>query len=126
MFTLMYLTKRTKLMERTTRSPFVAATPRTKALLIAVVCGPLLAFCTAIVASHGWLDTVTKSEYMELEQGMSYGEVEAIVGAPGELRHHDDAPNHTSTYVWQNLNGSTLDAVFIDGNLIAKAEIGLR
>lgn len=70
---------------------------------------------------------VTKSEYDQLENGISYEQARSIIGEPGEeLSRSDIAGIITVMYAWKNANGSNMNAMFQNGRMISKAQFGLR
>lgn len=69
---------------------------------------------------------VTRSEYDQIREGMSYSEVKAIIGASGvELSRSDIAGYSTVMYSWTNSDGSNMNAMFQNGGLVNKAQFGL-
>lgn len=70
---------------------------------------------------------VTLAEYEQVREGMSYVEVNAIIGSAGqELSRSDIAGYSTVMYSWANSNGSNMNAMFQNGRLVNKAQLGLR
>jgi len=58
---------------------------------------------------------------------MSYSEVRRIIGAPGEEVSRSDLAGLTTVmYSWINSNGSNMNAMFQNDELIQKAQFGLR
>jgi hypothetical protein len=69
---------------------------------------------------------VTKGEFDRVADGMTYEQVVQVIGAPGEvLSSSDIAGTKTVMYSWKNSNGSNMNAMFQNGNLITKAQFGL-
>ena len=69
---------------------------------------------------------VTKAEYDQIREGMSYSEVRRIIGAPGEEQSRSDlAGISTVMYAWMNANGSNMNAMFQNDKLVTKAQFGL-
>ena len=69
---------------------------------------------------------VTKAEYNQIREGMSYAEVRSIIGAPGEEQSRSDLAGTTTVmYSWMNSNGSNMNAMFQSDRLITKAQFGL-
>jgi hypothetical protein len=69
---------------------------------------------------------VTKAKYDQILEGMSYEQVKAVIGKPGEeLSRSDLAGYKTILYQWMNYNGSNMNAMFQNGRLIQKAQFGL-
>lgn len=70
--------------------------------------------------------TVTRAEYEQLAEGISYARAAEIIGAPGEeISRADIAGSSTVMYAWKNSNGSNMNAMFQNGKLITKAQLGL-
>jgi hypothetical protein len=69
---------------------------------------------------------VTKSEYDQLYDGITYNEAVRIIGAPGEeLSRSELAGISTVMYSWVNSNGSNMNAMFQNRKLVTKAQLGL-
>lgn len=69
---------------------------------------------------------VTKAKYDQLSEGMTYSEAARIIGTPGdELSRSDLAGISTVMYSWANSNGSNMNAMFQNGKLVTKAQLGL-
>ena len=69
---------------------------------------------------------VTKSEFDQIREGMTYDQVVGIIGASGELLSSNDlAGFSTVMYSWANANGSNMNAIFQNGKLMQKAQFGL-
>lgn len=69
---------------------------------------------------------VTKAEYDQIREGMTYEQVRSIIGATGEeLSRSDLAGFTTIMYSWSNSNGSNMNAMFQNNRLINKAQFGL-
>lgn len=77
---------------------------------------------------------VTKSEYDQLNEGMSYSQVVSLIGNDG-VENSSGTMNgipgfmesiKTVVYSWQNPDGSNMNAVFQNDKLITKAQFGLR
>ena len=77
--------------------------------------------------------TVTKAEYDQISTGMSYSQVSATIGAPGEEMSSNQMPGipgvmepiSTVMYMWQNSDGSNMNAMFQNDKMIQKAQAGL-
>lgn len=70
---------------------------------------------------------VTKAEYDQIREGMTYEQVRAIISAPGEELSRTDIGGYTSVmYSWSNSNGSNMNAMFQKNALVSKAQFGLR
>ena len=70
---------------------------------------------------------VTKAEYDQIADGMSYSKVAMTIGVDGEelSRTSGDGVSLT-TYRWVNHDGSNLIATFQNSKLISKAQFGLK
>ena len=79
-------------------------------------------------------DFVTLSDYVQIDNGMSYSQVVAIIGDPGvEMARNrmEGVPGvmpglDTVMYLWQNPDGSNMNAMFQNDRLVQKAQFGLR
>lgn len=70
---------------------------------------------------------VTKAEYDQIKNGMSYKEVVSIIGFEGEENSQNEiAGTKTIMYTWMNDNGSNMNAMFQNDKLIQKAQFGLK
>ena len=77
---------------------------------------------------------VTKAEYDQLVNGMSYDEVVRIIGEEGEelsRNHIDGVPGvmesvDTVMYMWKNPFGANMNAMFQNDKLMQKAQFGLK
>ncbi|MDT8321559.1 MAG: hypothetical protein RQ826_13620 [Xanthomonadales bacterium] len=70
---------------------------------------------------------VTLAEYKQIQEGMTYERVQAIVGVAGEELSRSDVASYTTVmYSWSNPNGSNMNAMFQNGTLVNKAQFGLR
>lgn len=70
---------------------------------------------------------VTRAEFDEIEEGMSYERVEVIIGASGEeVSSSEIAGYKTVMYQWSNPGGGNMNAMFQNGKLVNKAQFGLR
>ncbi|MFZ0887371.1 MAG: DUF3862 domain-containing protein [Candidatus Binataceae bacterium] len=69
---------------------------------------------------------VTKSQYDQISEGMTYKQVAAIIGHPGsEVSRSDLAGMSTVMYSWQNSSGSNMSAMFQNDQLVSKSQFGL-
>lgn len=69
---------------------------------------------------------VTKAEYDQIREGMTYDQVVRIIGAPGDEQSRTDLAGFTTVmYAWMNSNGSNMNAMFQNGELVSKAQFGL-
>lgn len=70
---------------------------------------------------------VTLAEYEQLRGGMTYEEAVAVIGTPGEELSRSEVAGYTTVmYTWSNAGGSNMNAMFQDGALITKAQLGLH
>ncbi len=70
---------------------------------------------------------VTLDAYTRLRTGMTYTQCCAIIGFWGtEISRSDIAGYVTVMYAWQNPDGSNMNAMFQNGQLVSKAQLGLR
>jgi hypothetical protein len=71
--------------------------------------------------------TVTIAEFNKLQSGMTYQQAVEIIGAAGEEMSRSDIAGYTTVmYAWKNGDGSNMNAMFQNGELINKAQFGLR
>lgn len=78
--------------------------------------------------------TISLSQYNQIQPGMSYSQVVAIIGTSGtEMSSNriEGVPGvmesiETVMYSWQNEDGSNMNAMFQNGSLISKAQFGLN
>lgn len=75
--------------------------------------------------------TMTKAEFEQLKNGMSYDEVVAIVGGPGELISEGGSQGdavHVELYMWEGEGGIGANAniAFVGGKLHTKTQMGLK
>jgi hypothetical protein len=68
---------------------------------------------------------VTKSQYDRISEGMTYERVVAILGHSGNEMSRNDIGGENVMYMWQNSNGSNMNAMFHNDQLISKAQFGL-
>jgi catalase len=74
-----------------------------------------------VMAGCGSSPVVTQDEYSQIQTGMTYQQVAAIVGDPGTQSQRQELAGFVhETYMWQNANGSNLLCVFQNGKLINK------
>lgn len=70
---------------------------------------------------------VTMAEYNQIYDGMSYADVVIIIGSHGEELSRSSTADYTITmYAWTNKNGSNMTAMFENGKLTTKSQLGLR
>lgn len=70
---------------------------------------------------------VTYAEFEQLRDGLSIRDAEQIIGAVGrELASNSVLDSTAVVYAWQNGDGSNMNATFLDGRLVGKAQFGLR
>lgn len=69
----------------------------------------------------------TLSQYEQLEAGMSVSQAESILGKGKEMSRVEMAGVPlTISYMWQNSDGSNMNAMFQDDKLISKAQALLK
>ncbi|MCK5840592.1 MAG: zinc-ribbon domain-containing protein [Candidatus Sabulitectum sp.] len=69
---------------------------------------------------------VTYAEYLEIENGMSYSEVVAIVGFEGEEMSRNNIAGYESIlYSFSNRFGTNMIITIQDGGVTSKSQIGL-
>ena len=69
---------------------------------------------------------VTKAKYEGVQEGMTYDQVRAVMGAAGDELSRSYMAGHTTVmYLWKNSNGSNMNAMFQNERLITKAQFGL-
>ena len=69
---------------------------------------------------------VTKAEYDQIREGMTYEHVRSIIGAPGEELSRSDLAGFTTVmYSCADANGSNMNAMFQNNRLVNKAQFGL-
>jgi len=91
----------------------------------------LVAVC---LAGCGSQDVVTKAKYNAVQTDMGYRQVAKIIGSGGEELSRSMTPGipgimHSVEHVavvWQNSDGSNMTAMFENGYLVTKAQVGLR
>lgn len=70
---------------------------------------------------------VTRAEFDQLKEGMTYAQAREIIGAAGSLDSESTLLDiKTVMYSWMNTNGSNMNAMFQNDKLITKAQFGLR
>ena len=77
---------------------------------------------------------VTKSDYDRIADGMSYRQVAAIIGSQGEEMSRNKIEGvpgvmesvETVMYVWQNEDGTNMNAMFQNDRLMQKSQFGLK
>ena len=102
-----------------------------RSALIAIFLGILVASCDASFALES---VVTASEFRQIGSGMSYSQVTRIIGASGEevsRNYMEGVPGvmesvDTVLYQWINADGSNMNAMFQNDELVQKAQFGLR
>ena len=99
--------------------------------------GPVIdkkALCGATYDNTETQQLVTFSEYKRIQMDMSYNQVIEIIGAEGEeisRNKIDGIPSvmnsiETTMYQWINSNGSNMNVVFQNDELMQKAQFGLE
>lgn len=71
--------------------------------------------------------TITMAMYEQVKEGMTYEEVEAIMGSKGEeLSRSKNGDFEAVMYSWKNSTGSNMVAMFQNGKLTTKSQFGLK
>jgi hypothetical protein len=69
---------------------------------------------------------LSKANYLRISEGMSYREVVAILGEPGEEMSRSDLAGITTVmYQWTRWTGANMNAMFQNDALVTKAQFGL-
>ncbi|WP_367340838.1 hypothetical protein, partial [Aminivibrio sp.] len=75
-----------------------------------------------LTSSSSESQLVTMSEYNQIYDGMTYGDVVRIIGSRGEELSRSSTAGYTITmYAWSNKNGSNMTAMFENGKLTTKS-----
>jgi hypothetical protein len=70
---------------------------------------------------------LSKANYLRISEGMTYREVVAILGEPGEEMSRSDIAGITTVmYGWKRWNGANMNAMFQNDALVTKAQFGLK
>jgi hypothetical protein len=70
---------------------------------------------------------ITLAAYMQIQSGMTYEQVQEIIGTDGvEISRSNIAGYSTVMYSWKSWNGSNMNAMFQNDQLVTKAQFGLR
>jgi hypothetical protein len=70
---------------------------------------------------------VTMAKFNQIQAGMSYQQVVNIIGKEGEEMSRVELAGYiTVMYMWQNTDGSNMNAMFQNGGLISKTQFGLK
>lgn len=95
------------------------------ALLVAPALGCSSPTSTASQGSN-FAPTVTMAKYEQVKDGMTYEEVEAIMGSKGEeISRSKSGEFELVMYTWKNATGSMI-AMFQNGKLKTKSQYGLK
>jgi hypothetical protein len=71
--------------------------------------------------------SVTKAMYEAIQTGMTYAEVVRIIGRSGEEMSRVELGGHvTVMYMWQNGDGGNMNVMIQNGQVVSKAQFGLR
>jgi len=100
-------------------------------ILTLVGCGSGTAASSTTDPASNNKPTMTKAEFDQIKDGMSYDEVAAIVGGPGELQAESGAKGdaaHTVSYGFdgEGSMGANAQLMFQGGKLNMKAQMGLK
>lgn len=79
-------------------------------------------------------NVVSLGQYNQIQSGMTYEQVQQIMGSPGTPTASNHMPSYggvtpditDTSYMWQNADGSNMNAMFQNDSLIMKAQAGLR
>ncbi|MFN3432175.1 MAG: magnesium/cobalt transporter CorA [Candidatus Sericytochromatia bacterium] len=94
-------------------------------LALVAVGGPII-FAPFIVNGMA-TPVVTKSEFAQLKRGMTLGQIETVIGAPGqEDSGEDDGRVLRQVYTWSNPDGSRASVTLENARLAAKGYERLR
>jgi len=97
------------------------------ALLFAAAFFGLVAYVSISNGVSPVASSVTMAKFSRLQTGMTYQQVVDVIGAPGvELSRSQIAGISTVMYAWKNPNGSNMNAMFQNGEMVNKAQFGLR
>lgn len=70
---------------------------------------------------------VTFEKYQKIENGMTYDQVKQIIGHEGEeLSQNEIAGIKTIMYQWVNKNGSNMNAMFQNDDVVQKSQFRLK
>lgn len=105
-----------------------------KGCLIAFVLIIFLAVAGALaqMGSGDDAETISLEEFNQIQAGMTYDQVKAIIGSDGELISDVDIgmgeQYHTVIYTWygNKTTGANANFTFQGGKLLSKAQIGLK
>lgn len=92
------------------------------------VIGGLAAKSTGAPATPA-AQTVTLDKFNQIQQGMTYEQVSAILGTPGTVGSENTIGGYSNVlYTWTNpgIMGGNMNAMFQNGQLISKAQFGLN
>ncbi len=68
----------------------------------------------------------TRAEFGRISEGMTYEQVVSILGTSGELLISNEIDGiKTLTYSWKNASGSNINAIFQNGKLVQRVQLGL-
>lgn len=71
--------------------------------------------------------SITMAQFSKLETGMTYDQAVAILGKPGvEMSRSDVAGTVTVLYTWDAGGLANMNAMFQNGKMISKAQLGLK
>ena len=93
---------------------------------------PTLTLLFASAAANAQPDTscaVSAAQFAHLHVGMTCAEVIAVIGCAGDVMvDHSAGRPPTMMYGWQGhgIPGATMNAMFQDGRLVMKTQVGIR
>jgi hypothetical protein len=92
-------------------------------LVTILIFGGICLYATTINSNS----TVTMAKFNQIQTGMSYQQVVKLIGEQGEeISRSDLAGLTTIMYMWKNSDGSNMNTMFQNDQLIAKAQFGLK
>jgi hypothetical protein len=100
-----------------------------KVILVVALISLLLA-----LSGCGSVFNITLDKFNQIENGMSYYQVEQIMGVPGTLTVSSQTPGipgvmnpiSNTIYIWQNPDGSNMNVQFQNNHVICKAQAELQ
>jgi|ERR1043165_1188386 hypothetical protein len=71
--------------------------------------------------------TLTLNQYLALQDGMTYSQVrDKLLGDGEEVSRNNIGQYTTVMYVWKNKDGSSVNVIFQNDQLVSKSQFGLR
>lgn len=103
-----------------------------KWFVVFAIVAALVGGCSTAAVTGAGSEGITKAEFDQIKDGMSYEEVTAIVGGEGELQAESGKPGeelYTVSYSYQAEKGSlgaNANVMFQGGKMTMKAQAGLK